>query len=104
VPGPRAGWFFGFFLKIQRLGGIWHNLCTSYGYQAFKEMAMETQAGNQRTTPRLRILTGGRSHGGDADGVQFNDADIVCLYGVEVQRTSVAGLELVEFEFLPDAA
>jgi len=67
-------------------------------------MAMETQAGNQRTTPRLRILTGGRSHGGDADGVQFNDADIVCLYGVEVQRTSVAGLELVEFEFLPDAA
>jgi hypothetical protein len=67
-------------------------------------MAMETQAGNQRTTPRLRILTGARSHGGDADVVQFNDAGIVCLYGVEVQRTSVAGLELVEFEFLPDAA
>ena len=104
MPGPRAGWFFSFFLKIQRLGGIWHNLCTSYDYQAFKEMAMETQAGNQRTTPRLRILTGARSHGGDADVVQFNDAGIVCLYGVEVQRTSVAGLELVEFEFLPDAA
>jgi len=104
VPGPRAGWFCGFFLKIRRLGGIWHNLCTSYDYQAFKEMAMETQAGNQRTTPRLRILTGARSHGGDADVVQFNDAGIVCLYGVEVQRTSVAGLELVEFEFLPDAA
>ena len=64
---------------------------------------METQTGNQRTTPRLRIVTGGRS-GGDADVVQFNDTDIVCLYGVEVQRTSVAGLELVEFEFLPDAA
>jgi hypothetical protein len=29
---------------------------------------------------------------------------IVCLVGVEVQRTSMAGLELVEFEFLPDAA
>ncbi len=65
---------------------------------------METQAGNQRTTPRLRILTGARSHGGDADTKRHNDAGIVCLYGVEVQRTSVAGLELVEFEFLPDAA
>ena len=65
---------------------------------------MENQAGNQRTTPRLRILTGGRRHGGDADAMQYNDADIVCLYGVVVQRTSVAGLELVEFEFLPDAA
>jgi hypothetical protein len=67
-------------------------------------MAMETQAGNQRTTPRLRILTGGRRHGGDANAMQVNDANIVCLYGVEVQCTSVAGLELVEFEFLPDAA
>ena len=65
---------------------------------------MENQAGNQRTTPRLRILTGGRRHGGDADAMQVNDADIVCQYGVVVQCTSVAGLELVEFEFLPDAA
>ena len=65
---------------------------------------METQAGNQRTAPRLRILTGGRRHGGDADAMRYNDADIVCQYGVVVQRTSVAGLELVEFEFLPDAA
>jgi hypothetical protein len=67
-------------------------------------MAMENQAGNQRTTPRLRILTGGRRDDGDADTVQHNDADIVCQYGVVVQCTSVAGLELVEFEFLPDAA
>jgi hypothetical protein len=67
-------------------------------------MAMETTAGNQRTTPRLRILTGGRRHDGDADALQYSDAEIVCLYGVVVQRTSVAGLELVEFEFLPDAA
>jgi hypothetical protein len=67
-------------------------------------MAMETTAGNQRTTPRLRILTGGRRHDGDADAMPVNDAEIVCLYGVVVQRTSVAGLELVEFEFLPDAA
>lgn len=69
---------------------------------------METTAGNQRTTPRLRILTGGRRHDGDADAMPVNDAEIVaeivCLYGVVVQRTSVAGLELVEFEFLPDAA
>ena len=65
---------------------------------------METQTGNQRTTPRLRILTGGRRHDGDADAMQYNDADIVCQYGVVVQCTSVAGLELVEFEFLPDAA
>ena len=67
-------------------------------------MAMETQAGNQWTTPRLRIVTGGRGHGGDADTRRYNDAGIVCLYGVVVQCTSVAGLELVEFEFLPDAA
>ncbi len=65
---------------------------------------METQAENQRTTRRLRILTGGRRHGGDTDAMQVNDADIVCQYGVVVQCTSVAGLELVEFEFLPDAA
>jgi hypothetical protein len=67
-------------------------------------MAMETQAGNQRTTPRLRIVTGGGGHGGDADTQRHNDAGIVCQYGVVVQCTSVAGLELVEFEFLPDAA
>jgi len=65
---------------------------------------MENPTGNQRKTPRSRILTGGRRHGGDADAMQVNDADIVCQYGVVVQRTSVAGLELVEFEFLPDAA
>lgn len=65
---------------------------------------METQAGKRRKTPRPRILTGGRHRGGDADAMQYNDADIVCQYGVVVQRTSVAGLELVEFEFLPDAA
>ena len=65
---------------------------------------MENPTGNQRKTPRSRILTGGRHHGGDADAMQYNDADIVCQYGVVVQRTSVAGLELVEFEFLPDAA
>ena len=65
---------------------------------------MENQAGNRRTTSRLRILTGGKRHGGDADAMPYNDADIVCQYGVVVQRTSVAGLELVEFEFLPDAA
>ncbi len=65
---------------------------------------METQAENQRTTRRLRILTDARRHGGDAAAMPYNDADIVCQYGVVVQRTSVAGLELVEFEFLPDAA
>ncbi len=65
---------------------------------------METTAGKQRTTPRLRILTGGRRHDGADDAMQVSDAEIVCLYGVVVQRTSVAGLELVEFEFLPDAA
>ncbi len=65
---------------------------------------MENQAGNRRKTPRPRVLTGGKRHGGDADAMRYNDADIVCQYGVVVQRISVAGLELVEFEFLPDAA
>ncbi|GEM_PF-2657644 len=65
---------------------------------------METHAGNQRTTPRLRILTGGRRYGGDVDAMQVNVAEIVCLYSMVVQRTFVAALELVEFEFLTDAA
>ena len=65
---------------------------------------METQAGNQRTTPRLRILFGGRRHGVNADATPCRYTVIVCQYGVVVQRTSVAGLELVEFGFLPNVA
>jgi hypothetical protein len=67
-------------------------------------MAMETQAGNPRTAPRLPLLTGCRGHGKAADTLKQNDAGIVCQVGVVVQCTSVAGLELVEIEFLPDAA
>jgi hypothetical protein len=67
-------------------------------------MAMETQAGNPRTTPRLRLLTGCGGYGTAADTLKQDDTNIVCQIGVVVQRTSVAGLELVEIEFLPDAA
>ena len=69
-----------------------------------KEMAMETPTGNPWTTPRLRILTGGRRRDVNPDATPHRDADIVCRYGVVVQHSSVAGMELVEFEFLPDAA
>ncbi|MHB8622577.1 MAG: hypothetical protein ACYDBA_04325 [Sulfuricaulis sp.] len=31
-------------------------------------------------------------------------SDIICQYAVVVQQISVAGLDLIEFEFPPDAA
>ncbi len=46
----------------------------------------------------------GRKRGRKQSAVGEAPAGIVCLYGVIVQRVSIAGMDLVEFEFFPDAA
>lgn len=65
---------------------------------------METRTGLPHKTRRFQLLPGGKEDSPNADVLSHADTDIVCHYGVVVQRTSVGGLELVEFEFLPDAA
>lgn len=72
--------------------------------QAIREKAMETRTGKQRKTRRFKVFPGGREGAASADILSHADTDIVCHYGVAVQCTSIEGLELVEFEFLPDAA
>lgn len=65
---------------------------------------METRTGRQRKARRFQVLPGGRKKATNADVLSQADTDIICYYGVAVQCTSIEGLELVEFEFLPDAA
>jgi hypothetical protein len=64
---------------------------------------MEARRECQSDRKRLKVLPG-RKRGRKQRAASEIQAGIVCLYGVIVQRVSVAGLELVEFEFLPDAA
>ena len=52
---------------------------------------------------RRRTSSGGKSVG-KRRSVRATEPAIVCLYGVVVQQTLVAGMELIEFEFHPDAA
>ncbi len=68
------------------------------------EKAMEAQTGNQSNISRLRVLPSSKR--ASELGLCAPDAepDIICLYGVVVQQTSVAGMELIEFEFIADAA
>ncbi|MEW6331511.1 MAG: hypothetical protein AB1560_08630 [Pseudomonadota bacterium] len=65
---------------------------------------MKTRTGRRSKTSRLRVLRGGR--GKTAVTGKFPEAGtaIVCQYGVAVEYVAIDGLELVEFEFLPDAA
>lgn len=65
---------------------------------------MEAQTGNQSNIFRLQILPSSKKQNERCLLMPEADPDIICQYGVVVQQTSVAGLELVEFEFLPDAA
>lgn len=65
---------------------------------------METRTGKQRKARRLKVLAGGRKEAASADVLSQANTDIVCYYGVAVQCTSIEGMDLVEFEFLPDAA
>lgn len=64
---------------------------------------METQTAGRSSAARLRVVAG-RTPGNDCrGGIPVDDHGIVCRYGVVVQHTDVAGLDLVEFEF-SDAA
>ncbi|BAV32786.1 hypothetical protein SCL_0464 [Sulfuricaulis limicola] len=65
---------------------------------------MKTRTGKRSKVPRLRVLRGGKRAASTAESFFEKDSAIVCYYGVAVQVTLVDGLELVEFEFLPDAA
>ena len=72
--------------------------------QVIREITMKTRTGKRSKAPRLRVLRGGRKGTAPAENFSEKDSAIVCYYGVAVQYTQVDGLELVEFEFLPDAA
>lgn len=65
---------------------------------------MKTRKAKRAKTPRLRVVRGGREATAGAGHVTGSGGDIVCHVGVPVQVTRLDGLELVEFEFLPDAA
>ncbi len=64
---------------------------------------METLTAGRLSAAQRRVVSGGNKgsdpHGGDAAG----DPGIICYYGVAVQHTDIAGLDLIEFEF-SDAA
>jgi hypothetical protein len=68
-----------------------------------KETVMEARRESQSHRQRFKVLPG-RKRGRNRRAATEVPANIVCLYGVIVQRVSIPGLELVEFEFLPDAA
>jgi len=64
---------------------------------------METQRAGGSNASRLQVVTGGKRGSAAPDGGPVDDSGIVCCYGVVVQHTDIAGLDLVEFEF-SDAA
>lgn len=64
---------------------------------------MEARRASESRRRQFKVLPG-RKRGRKRCAAAEVPANIVCLYGVIVQRVSIPGLELVEFEFLPDAA
>jgi hypothetical protein len=64
---------------------------------------METRTTGRSSAARLRVVAGGARENDPRDGIPAEDCGIVCRYGVVVQHTDIAGLDLVEFEF-SDAA
>jgi len=64
---------------------------------------METQTAGRLSAARLRVVPGGKQGNDPHGGIPADDLGIVCRYGVVVQHTDIAGLDLVEFEF-SDAA
>ena len=64
---------------------------------------METQTAGRLSAARLRVVSGGTEGNDPRGGIPADDHGIVCYYGVVVQHTDIAGLDLVEFEF-SDAA
>ncbi|HYA37767.1 MAG TPA: hypothetical protein VEI74_05795 [Candidatus Methylomirabilis sp.] len=64
---------------------------------------MEIQKTSRSNASRLQVVAGGKRGNAAQDSGPADDPGIVCRYGVVVQHTDVAGLDLVEFEF-SDAA
>ena len=65
---------------------------------------MDTRKARRLKARRLQALAGGKTGAGAADIFVDGNKDIICHHGVAVQFTSIEGLELVEYEFLSDAA
>jgi len=65
---------------------------------------MATQTENQPVSARAPLSASGVILNDGANAVQYCETDIVCQYGVVVRCTSVAGMDLVEFEFQAEAA
>ncbi|MCR4347631.1 MAG: hypothetical protein NUV55_10600 [Sulfuricaulis sp.] len=72
--------------------------------EGYKEQAMETRTGIQCKARRFQVLSGVREGVATTDILPHADTNIICHYAVVVQCTSIDGLELVELEFLSDAA
>lgn len=64
---------------------------------------MEAQTASRSSATRLQLVPGGKQGNDPRGGIPADDHGIVCYYGVVVQHTDIAGLDLVEFEF-SDAA
>ena len=64
---------------------------------------MEALRGNQSSISQLQVLSEKKQDIKHWLVMPKANPDIICQYGVVVQQTSVAGLELIEIEFLLDA-
>ena len=83
----------------------WHILCTSFeGNRYLKEKAMEALTGSRAKNCRPRVVPVGKPKFEHSEIARETEPDIVCHYGVVVHSASIAGIEIVEFEFLSDAA
>ena len=65
--------------------------------------AMEARRDSQSGRRRFKVLRA-RRRGRKQRTASAIQAGIVCQYGVIVQCISTVGLELIQFEFLPDVA
>lgn len=126
------GRFGAFPAEMGKLAVVGTTYANPWADRLYREKGMETRTGKQRKARRFKVIPGGKNvallaararlaildEAASADisydrtserseaGLPVIQAstDIVCCYGVAVRYTSIEGLELVEFEFLPDAA
>ena len=65
---------------------------------------MEALTGGRAGICRARSVPVGEPKFEHLETTRETERDIVCHYGVAVHSASIAGIEIVEFEFLSDAA
>lgn len=65
---------------------------------------MEAPTGGRAKICRFRSVPVAMPKFEHSETARETGPDIVCHYGVEVHRALIAGIEIVEFEFLSDAA